>query len=98
LPDSEAFGQVSFVIISAIIVKDKNSGQHRGFGFVEIPDQTEAQAASESLNEKDLLGQQMSVNEEVRPRTDRRSLPRGTIMSKVSFILSPRSFGIFRFF
>ena len=60
----EAFGQVS----SARIVKDKYSGQPRGFGFVEMPNQTEAQAAIENLNGKDLLGQQMNVNE-ARPRT-----------------------------
>ena len=62
----EAFGQVS----AARIVKDKYSGQPRGFGFVEMPDLAEAQAAIKNLNEKDLLGQQMNVNE-ARPRTDR---------------------------
>jgi len=62
----EAFGQVS----SAMIVKDKYSGQPRGFGFVEMPDQAEAQAAIQNLNGKELLGRQMNVNE-ARPRTDR---------------------------
>ena len=62
----EAFGQVS----SAMIVKDKYSGQPRGFGFVEMPDQAEAQAAIKNLNGKELLGKQMSVNE-ARPRTNR---------------------------
>jgi RNA recognition motif-containing protein len=62
----EAFGQVS----SATIVKDRYSGQPRGFGFVEMLDQTEAQAAIQNLNGKELLGQQMNVNE-ARPRTDR---------------------------
>jgi RNA recognition motif-containing protein len=62
----EAFGKVS----SATIVKDKYSGQPRGFGFVEMPDRAEAQAAIENLNGKDLLGQQMNVSE-ARPRTDR---------------------------
>jgi RNA recognition motif-containing protein len=62
----EAFGQVS----SATIVKDKYSGQPRGFGFVEMPDRAEAQAAIENLNGKELLGQQMNVNE-ARPRADR---------------------------
>jgi RNA recognition motif-containing protein len=61
----EAFGQVS----SARIVKDKYSGQHRGFAFVEMPDQARAQAAIESLNGKELQGRQMNVNE-ARPRTD----------------------------
>ena len=62
----EPFGQVS----SATIIKDKYSGQPRGFGFVEMPDRTEALAAIENLNGKELLGQQMNVNE-ARPRTDR---------------------------
>lgn len=62
----EAFGQVS----SARIVRDKYSGRPRCFGFVEMPDQAEAQAAIKSLNGKELLGKQMSVNE-ARPRTNR---------------------------
>ena len=61
----EAFGQVT----SATIVKDKYSGQARGFGFVEMPDQARAQAAIENLNGKELLGRQMNVNE-ARPRAD----------------------------
>jgi RNA recognition motif-containing protein len=61
----EAFGQVG----SARIVKDKYSGQPRGFGFVEMPDQATGQAAIENLNGKELLGRQMDVNE-ARPRTD----------------------------
>ena len=44
----EAFGQVS----SARLVKDKYSGQPRGFGFVEMPDQARGQAAIENLNGK----------------------------------------------
>jgi RNA recognition motif-containing protein len=55
----EAFGQVN----SATIIKDKYSGQARGFGFVEMPDKTEAQAAIQNLNGKDLLGQALNVNE-----------------------------------
>jgi RNA recognition motif-containing protein len=62
----EAFGQVS----SATVVKDRYSGQPRGFGFVEMPDRAEAQAAIQNLNGKDLLGQQMNVNE-AHSRTDR---------------------------
>src|SRR4030042_6889996 len=67
----EAFGQVS----SARIVKDKYSGQPRGFGFVEMPDQARARAAIENLNGKELLGRQMIVNE-ARPRTDQGRLDR----------------------
>ena len=61
----EAFGQVS----SSRIAKDKYTGQLRGFGFVEMPDQARAQAAIENLNGKELLGRKMNVNE-ARPRTD----------------------------
>ncbi len=61
----EAYGQVS----SASVVKDKYSGQARGFGFVEMPEKAEAQAAIQNLNGKDLRGQQMNVNE-ARPRAD----------------------------
>ena len=60
----EAFGQV----ISARVIKDKYSGQSRGFGFVEMPVQSQGQTAIKSLNGKELLGKQMSVNE-ARPRT-----------------------------
>jgi RNA recognition motif-containing protein len=60
----EPFGQVS----SITIIKDKYSGQSRGFGFVEMPDRAQAQAAIEGLNGKEVLGRQLSVNE-ARPRT-----------------------------
>jgi RNA recognition motif-containing protein len=62
----ESFGQVN----SAKIIKDKYTGQSKGFGFVEMLEQSQAQAAIKSLNGKELLGKQMSVNE-ARPRTDR---------------------------
>jgi RNA recognition motif-containing protein len=60
----ESFGQVT----SARVIKDKYNGQSRGFGFVEMPVQSQAQTAIKSLNGKELLGKQMSVNE-ARPRT-----------------------------
>jgi len=61
----EPFGEVA----SARIIKDKYTGQSRGFGFVEMPAQAQAQAAIKGLNGKELLGKEMSVNE-ARPRTD----------------------------
>jgi RNA recognition motif-containing protein len=61
----ESFGQVT----SAKIIKDKYTGQSRGFGFVEMLELAQAQAAVKSLNRKELLGKQMRVNE-ARPRTD----------------------------
>jgi len=60
----ESFGQVT----SARVIKDKYNGQSRGFGFVEMPVQSQAQTAIKSLNGKELLGKQLSVNE-ARPRT-----------------------------
>jgi len=61
----ESFGQVT----SARIIKDKYTGQPRGFGFVEMLEQAQAQAAINSLNGKEILGKQISVNE-ARPRAD----------------------------
>ena len=60
-----AFGQVS----SASIVKDRYSGQPRGFAFVEMPDAQEARAAIDGLNGKELVGRPINVNE-ARPRED----------------------------
>jgi len=61
----ESFGQVT----SARVIKDKYNGQSRGFGFVEMPAQSQAQTAIKSLNGRELLGKQMSVKE-ARPRGD----------------------------
>jgi len=63
----EAFGQVE----SAAIIKDKYSGQSKGFGFVEMPTKAEAQSAIEGLNGTELKGRTLNVNE-ARPRTESR--------------------------
>jgi len=64
----EGFGQV----VSVNIIKDKYSGESKGFGFVEMPDKAEAQSAIEGLNGKDLKGRTLKVDE-ARPRAqDRR--------------------------
>ena len=62
----EDFGEVT----SAKIIKDKYSGESKGFGFVEMSDGTEAQAAIKGLNEKELNGRGIKVNE-ARPPKDR---------------------------
>lgn len=62
----EAFGTVN----SASIIKDRYTGDSRGFGFVEMPNQEEAQAAINGLNGKSLKGRTATVNE-ARPRTDK---------------------------
>ncbi len=61
----ESFGEVT----SARVIKDKYTGQSRGFGFVEMAVQSQAQTAIKSLNGKELLGKPISVNE-ARPRAD----------------------------
>ena len=63
----EAFGQVE----SVSIIKDKYSGQSKGFGFVEMPAKAEAQPAINDLNGKQLKGRTLNVNE-ARPRTETR--------------------------
>jgi RNA recognition motif-containing protein len=63
----ESYGQVE----SATIVKDKYSGQSRGFGFVEMPSKDEATSAIDGLNGKELKGRTLNVNE-ARPRSDSR--------------------------
>ncbi len=60
-----AFGEVT----SASIIKDKFSGESRGFGFVEMSNKEEAEKAIAGLNGKDLKGRPLTVNE-ARPRTD----------------------------
>ena len=63
----EPFGQVE----SATIIKDKYSGQSKGFGFVEMASKTEGQSAIDGLNGKELKGKALNVNE-ARPRTESR--------------------------
>jgi RNA recognition motif-containing protein len=55
----EAFGQVSYAIVSSTSLKDRNNGPLRRFACVEMPDPAEAQAAIKNLNRKALLGRQM---------------------------------------
>ena len=62
----KAFGQVT----SVTIIKDKFSGEPRGFGFIEMPGKAEAQAAIAGMNGKELKGRVLNVNE-AQPRTDR---------------------------
>ena len=61
----QAFGEVS----RASVIKDKFSGESRGFGFIEMPNKDEAQKAISMMNGKDLKGRTATVNE-AKPRTD----------------------------
>ena len=69
----EDFGQVA----SATVIMDEQSGRSKGFGFVEMPIQAEAQSAIEVLNGKAMKGRTITVNE-ARPRaSDRRGEDKG---------------------
>jgi RNA recognition motif-containing protein len=61
----EAFGTVA----SAQVIMDRDTGRSKGFGFVEMQTDQEAQAAIEGLNGKDVNGRNLTVNE-ARPKTD----------------------------
>ena len=62
-----AFGQVA----SVSIIKDRDSGEPRGFGFVEMSSKSESQAAITGLNGKTLKDRPLAVSE-ARPRSDSR--------------------------
>ena len=66
----EPFG----IVEQARIATDRDTGRSRGFGFVEMPDDTEAQAAIDELHGSSIGGRPLTVNE-ARPREERR--PRG---------------------
>ncbi|MEE9286346.1 MAG: RNA-binding protein [Dehalococcoidia bacterium] len=59
------YGQIE----SARVIKDRYSGRSRGFGFVEMSSNSEAEAAIQAMNGKDLKGRALTVNE-ARPRED----------------------------
>ncbi|MHC4148573.1 MAG: RNA recognition motif domain-containing protein [Planctomycetota bacterium] len=63
----EAFGQVE----SVNVVKDKISGESRGFGFVQMPSMNEANAAITGMNNKDLKGRNVNAAE-ARPKAPTR--------------------------
>jgi RNA recognition motif-containing protein len=65
----EPFGEVT----SVKIIKDKYTGESKGFGFVEMPSGAEAQAAMNGLNGKELKGLAIKVNQ-AKPQ---KSKPRG---------------------
>jgi RNA recognition motif-containing protein len=68
----EEFGTVQ----SAQVIMDRDTGRSKGFGFVEMNSDAEAQAAIGALNGKDVDGRNLTVNE-ARPREDRGGGGRG---------------------
>lgn len=65
----EQYGSVE----SVNIIQDRETGRSKGFGFVVMPDSAQAQSAISALNDKDMGGRKLKVNE-ARPRSD---APRG---------------------
>jgi RNA recognition motif-containing protein len=61
----QAFGEVA----KTAVIKDKFSGESRGFGFVEMPNREEATKAISMLNGKDMKGRSAKINE-AKPKTD----------------------------
>ncbi len=68
----ESFGEIS----SCKIITDRFTGDSRGFGFVEMSNNSEGQAAISGLDGQDLKGRALKVNE-ARPRRDDRGGGRG---------------------
>ncbi|MBU1022761.1 RNA-binding protein [bacterium] len=66
----QEFGEIE----SAKIITDRETGRSRGFGFVEMNDDGQAQAAIAALDGKDLDGRALKVNE-ARPRRERSDRP-----------------------
>jgi RNA recognition motif-containing protein len=60
------FGEVT----SVAIITDKFSGQSKGFGFVEMPNNSEADSAIKALNESSIKGRNIKVNQ-AKPRGER---------------------------
>lgn len=57
------------------VIRDRYTGRSRGFAFVEMPNSDEANAAIEALNEQEIAGRRVIVNE-ARPKPERRESDR----------------------
>ena len=64
------FSEAAVTVDSVTLVRDRFSGQARGFGFVEINDDEQAEAAIQSCNGKEMMGRPLVVNE-ARPKVPR---------------------------
>ncbi len=58
-------------VLSAKIITDRDTGNSKGFGFVEMEEMKDGQAAIKELNGKDVDGRSLTVNQ-ARPQTDRK--------------------------
>ncbi len=66
---SDAFKEHG-TVVSATVIKDRDTGQSKGFGFVEMSSDEEAQAAIKALDNQELSGRRIRVNE-ARPKEER---------------------------
>lgn len=57
-------------VTSANIIMDRDSGRSKGFGFIEMPDKTQGETAINAINQTDVQGRSVRVNE-ARPRPER---------------------------
>jgi cold-inducible RNA-binding protein len=69
------FFSAAGTVVSANVIKDRDSNRSKGFGFVEMSSDEEAKAAVDQLNGKDLDGRAINVSE-ARPREERPSRDR----------------------
>ena len=69
---NEMFGEFG-TVSSAEVINDRDTGRSKGFGFVQMGSDAEAQAAIDGMHDKNVDGRNLTVNE-AKPKTDR---PRG---------------------
>ena len=67
----EEFFATQGQVVSAAVIKDRETGQSKGFGFVEMAELKEGQNAIKELNGKELSGRAIMVNQ-ARPQEERR--------------------------
>ena len=66
---SEFVVNAGFQVVSATVIRDKMTGESRGFGFVELTDEEDMQRAIQGLNGQSLEGRRLTVNEARPQRT-----------------------------
>ncbi len=60
---SEFVANAGFQAVSAVVIRDKMTGESRGFGFIELTDQEDMQRAIQGLNGQSMDGRPLTVNE-----------------------------------
>jgi RNA recognition motif-containing protein len=66
----EFISTAGFQAVSAIVIRDKMTGQSRGFGFIELADGEDLERVIAGLNGQSLQGRRLTVNEARPPRND----------------------------